>query len=234
MLGHSHALSGLAVGAATLPAAPVQGAAMQVAWVAAWGGFAMLPDLDQHGATIARMWGPVTSAVARAVGAVAGGHRKGTHSVLGLFAFYVVALLANLHPAGQLTLLALAIGLALRACHFVIPGSTETTVLGNVALSWGGAWWIISQGHASPTWLPLALVGGAAVHVVGDLVTTSGVPLAYPLKGRQSLGLFRTGATVETAFLAPVFCLVAAYLLWTHTGADLLAPVLTDLRGPSA
>ena len=47
MLGHSHALSGLAAGAATLPWAPVHGTVSQVAWVAAVGGFAMLPDLDE-------------------------------------------------------------------------------------------------------------------------------------------------------------------------------------------
>ena len=37
MLGHSHALSGLAVGAATLPWAPVHGTVAQVAWVSAVG-----------------------------------------------------------------------------------------------------------------------------------------------------------------------------------------------------
>ena len=60
MLGHSHALSGLAVGAATLPWAPVSGPVAQVSWVAAVGGFAMLPYLDQPGSTIGRMWGPLT------------------------------------------------------------------------------------------------------------------------------------------------------------------------------
>ena len=46
MLGHSHALSGLAAGAATLPWAPVHGTVAQMSWIAAAGGFAMLATND--------------------------------------------------------------------------------------------------------------------------------------------------------------------------------------------
>ena len=56
MLGHSHALSGLAAGAATLPWAPVHGTVAQMSWIAAAGGFAMLPDLDHRGSTVSDMW----------------------------------------------------------------------------------------------------------------------------------------------------------------------------------
>ena len=94
MLGHSHATTGLAAGAALLPLAPVAGTAEQLAWVAAWGGFALLPDLDQgglhwrralprlSGSTVATMWGPVTTALSTAVARIARGHRQGTHDVL--------------------------------------------------------------------------------------------------------------------------------------------------------
>ena len=39
--------------------------------------------------------------------------------------------------------MALAIGLALRALNFVIPGRVENTVVGNLVLSWGGAWLLL-------------------------------------------------------------------------------------------
>ncbi len=94
MLGHSHALSGLATGAVTLPWAPVQGPVAQASWVAAVGGFSMLPDLDQRGSTISRMWGPVTDLPAGIVGTVARGHRWGTHdAVLALVVFGIVSCL---------------------------------------------------------------------------------------------------------------------------------------------
>src|SRR6185312_12569997 len=123
MLGHSHALSGLAAGAATLPWAPVQGPVAQVAWVAAVGGFAMLPDLDQESSTISHMWGPLTDVPSGVVGRVARGHRWGTHdALLSPVVFGLLALAASRAFWSSLLVLALAIGLALRALNFVIPG----------------------------------------------------------------------------------------------------------------
>ena len=54
MLGHSHAMSGLAIGAATLPVVPLDSFAAELTWVVAVGGFAMLPDLDTGGVTSRR------------------------------------------------------------------------------------------------------------------------------------------------------------------------------------
>src|SRR3712207_6252691 len=136
MLGHTHALSGLATGAATLPWAPVQGPVAQGAWVAAVGGFAMLPDLDHRGSTVSDMWGPATDVPSGAIGAVTGGHRWGTHdAVLAPLGFGALAMLAANAFWSSLLVLALAIGLALRALNFVIPGNTETTVIGNLVAS---------------------------------------------------------------------------------------------------
>ena len=78
MLGHSHALSGLAAGAATLPWAPVHGTVAQMSWIAAAGGFAMLPDLDHRGSTVSDMWGPVTDVPSGIVGKLFGVRFLGT------------------------------------------------------------------------------------------------------------------------------------------------------------
>ena len=95
VLGHSHALSGLAAGAATLPWAPVHGTVSQFAWVAAAGGFAMVPDLDASGSTVSDMWGPITEIPSGAVGRLAQGHRWGTHDVvLGPLVFGALAIAA--------------------------------------------------------------------------------------------------------------------------------------------
>ncbi|WP_461021724.1 metal-dependent hydrolase [Thalassiella azotivora] len=234
-MGHSHALSGLAAGAATLPFAPVHHPAEQVAWVAAWGGFALLPDLDSggwtmrgpvprgHGSTVARMWGPLTTTLSAAVGFVARGHRNGTHDVLlAPLVFGAVAWAAAQHPWSSLVGLALAVGLALHACHFVIPGNTETTVLGNLAISAAAAWWLTDTGHDAVPWLPVAVAGGVLVHVVGDSLTVGGVPVPFTwVRGRArrwSLRLFRTGATVEKALVAPVALTATVLLLAQHTG----------------
>ena len=160
MLGHSHALSGLAAGAATLPWAPVGGTVGQVAWIAAVGGMAMLPDLDHNGSTVSDMWGPLTDVPSGAVGRLAQGHRWGTHdAVLAPLAFGALALAAANASWSSLLLMALAIGLALRALHFVIPGRAENTVVGNLVLSWVCAWLLLEHS-------PSPAVGSAKVHEV--------------------------------------------------------------------
>ena len=245
MLGHSHAMSGLTVGAATVPFAPVHTPAAQVAWVVAVGGFAMLPDLDtggitsrrglprMHGSTIALMWGPVTCVFAGAVAKIAGGHRNGTHSVLGLLMTTLLASATAAFYPTRLLLLALAVGLALEALAFAIPGRFEEMWPVNLAVSFGVAWWLLSPadvapGHGYPAWMAMAVLVGAATHVVGDMLTVEGVPLGWPLsESRQGLHLFRTGTWFEKYLLAPAFC-AAAVLVMVHLwGGD--APVLDAL-----
>ena len=224
MLGHSHALSGLAAGAATLPWAPAQGPVAQGAWIAAVGGFAMLPDLDHRDSTVSDMWGPVTDVPAGAIGALAGGHRWGTHdAVLAPLAFGALAIAASGAFWSSLLLLALAIGLALRALHFVIPGRTETTILGNLLLSWGGAWLLLAH-MPSPVWLPWAVAAGVLTHIVGDAITTAGVPVPVLwLVRRRRLAFLplRTGAGVERVALVPLFLAATVVLTYTNTGLHL-------------
>jgi membrane-bound metal-dependent hydrolase YbcI (DUF457 family) len=229
VLGHSHALSGLAVGAATLPEAPVHGTVAQVAWVSAVGGFAMLPDLDQRSSTVSHMWGPVTDVPSGLVGAVARGHRWGTHdALLAPLAFGALALAAAHARWSSLLMLALAIGLALRALHFVIPGRAENTVVGNLLLSWGGAWLLLAY-SPGPDWLPWAVAVGVLTHIAGDALTTEGVPV--PLvwlvhRVRLKLLPLRTGTDVEKLVLAPLFLAATVCLLYLNTDAhEALGPL---------
>jgi membrane-bound metal-dependent hydrolase YbcI (DUF457 family) len=233
VLGHSHALSGLAAGAATLPWAPVEGAVAQTAWIAAVGGMAMLPDLDHSGSTVSDMWGPVTDVPSGAVGRLAQGHRWGTHdALLAPVAFGALALAAANAFWSSLLLMALAIGLALRALHFVIPGRAENTVVGNLALSWGGAWLLLDS-MPQPAWLPWAVALGVLTHIAGDAITTQGVPvpLVWLVKRcRLRLTPLRTGTVLEKAVLAPAFVVVTLWFVYANTGVRAaIDPVLQDL-----
>ena len=233
MLGHSHALSGLAVGAATLPWAPVDGTVAQVAWVAAVGGFAMLPDLDSHGSTVSDMWGPVTDVPSGAIGRLAQGHRWGTHDALiAPLAFGALAMAAAKTYWSSLLLMALAIGLALRALHFIIPGRAENTVVGNLVLSWAGAWFLLDH-TPQPMWLPWAVGLGCLVHIAGDMITKQGVPV--PLiwilhRCRLVLTPMHTGAFLEKAVLVPAFVVAALWFLYANTAVrDTVDPLVSDL-----
>jgi hypothetical protein len=233
VLGHSHALSGLAAGAVTLPWAPVHGAVGQAAWVAAAGGFAMLPDLDQRGSTISRMWGPLSDVPSGVVGTIARGHRWGTHdAVVAPVVFGFLASLASGWFWSSLLFMAMSIGLALRALHFVIPGKAENTVIGNLLLSFGGAWLLLAN-IPSPAWLPWAVMLGVLTHIAGDLLTCEGVPLpVFWAFGRNRIKLspMRTGTVLETAVLVPAFLAIALVFTYLNTAAhDAVDPLLDRL-----
>lgn len=218
MMGHAHALSGALAGAVLLPVAPVDSWASQAAWVASWAGFALLPDLDTRGATIGRMWGAVTAVLAAGIGRVARGHRSGTHDALvAPVVFAAVAVAAALHPWTQLALLAFALGLALRAITTAVPIWIARSVLGNLVLSWGGAWLLLILGGFTAPWLPVAVAGGVLVHIAGDLATTGGIPVPLTwIRGttaRVSLSLFHTGFALERLVVTPALTLELVVVL---------------------
>lgn len=241
MMGASHAVSGLVAGVATLPWAPVSRPVEQAAWVAAWGGFALIPDMDHANGTAARLWGPVTAGPAAAVGAVAGGHREGTHDV-GVAPVVVAVLtgLAMLHPVSTGLVFALAIGLALAALDPVLPGDQKNSVV-NFVLAVAGAVLLVRAGVHAP-WLPVAAAGGVVVHALGDLPTQDGVPVPLSTlrrggrRRRLALRLFRTGyrhpvkvGSEVVGYRMGVEVIVAAVLwvtlivlLWRH--AAVVAP----------
>src|SRR5262245_16859969 len=93
-LGHTHALSGAVAGAAAgeyVLHLPVPGILILTGLTA---GAAVLPDLDHPDSTLAHAFGPLTRLFAWLVGKVAGGHRHGTHSLLGVAVFTAIAWLA--------------------------------------------------------------------------------------------------------------------------------------------
>jgi hypothetical protein len=132
----------------------------------------------------------------------------------------------------SLLLMALAIGLALRALNFAIPGRVENTVVGNLVLSWGGAWLLLTH-SPNPGWLPWAVALGCLTHIAGDALTTAGIPV--PLvwiahRCRLKLLPIRTGAVVEKAVLVPLFLVATVCCIYVNTGArSALAPLAERL-----
>jgi hypothetical protein len=153
---------------------------------------------------------------------VARGHRWGTHdAILGPAVLGLLAYLAAGAYWSSLLLLALAIGLALRALHFVIPGRAENTVIGNLLLSWGCAWYLLEH-SPSPAWLPYAVGVGVLTHIAGDFLTKEGVPVPILWLVRRSRLApihLRTGAFVEKAVLVPAFLVAIAVFVYLNTAA---------------
>lgn len=139
MMGVSHALSGLAVGAGAVVVLDVADAIgpvdiavpipVTILAVALVGGGALLPDIDHHSSTAARALGPITKLLARAIDALSlaiyhatrtakdpaareSGHRLITHTPVGSAAFGLLAWVAcSVSQWGAAVLCGLVVGL---------------------------------------------------------------------------------------------------------------------------
>jgi membrane-bound metal-dependent hydrolase YbcI (DUF457 family) len=233
MLGHSHALSGavagLAIGSLVLhePAGPL---ALLAGLTAA---YALAPDLDSCGSTEARSLGFVTAVLSRFVRAVSGGHRHGTHSLLGVAAFTGAAWLACLFrhaiPGRAALFVILAAGFA-AAADALTPRAAHA---GNV-LALGGAAVMCVTGYGLAL-VPLAAALGAGAHIAGDCCTVSGCPLFWPATMREFHLTprplrFTTGKLAEHVVVTPLLLAALGFLLWRDvSGMALSAHVRTAI-----
>ncbi|MGP5073694.1 MULTISPECIES: metal-dependent hydrolase [Micrococcaceae] len=188
-------------------------------------GAALLPDWDHRKATITWSLPPLSNIIARVLEKVAGGHRAGTHSLLGIMFFTAIAWAAGLltHTTSQghtvntgagivgLFLVSLAVG-ALKA----IPSSSYFTVWG-IALACAGfiAWF----SPTNPWWVPMSVGVGVAVHILGDFLTVGGVKIFWPIR-HDSVAVPILGKTGEDKLgeilAGTIFGLYFAYaLIWT-------------------
>src|SRR6266702_3393529 len=95
MLGRDHALSGALAFTAAAPLLHVTGAHLAAA-IALTAGAGVLPDIDEPGSTIARTFGFLTGTFAWIVHQISGGHRKGTHSLVGVALVTAASLAAGI------------------------------------------------------------------------------------------------------------------------------------------
>jgi membrane-bound metal-dependent hydrolase YbcI (DUF457 family) len=238
VLGRTHALSGAAAGAAAgvavshlAPGSMAAGAAtgLGVAHLSPAGvavaavltaGAAVLPDIDHPDATIARSFGLLTRAFAWLVEHLSGGHRHGTHSLAGVAAFTAGAYAAVLYRhtlPGEIALgllMSLVIAAALRALRIGGHAADLLAVAAAAGVIWTG------YGIASLSWT-VAL--GTGTHLIGDMLTDEGVPLAWPLSRRHFRLLpeplaFTTGTRPERWLVAPLLLIALAWLAFLAAG----------------
>lgn len=216
-MGHTHALSGaaawlavtssspLALDMATMPASAVCAGAVVTA------GAALLPDADHHSGTIAHSLPPLTTFATQGVEQISGGHRHGTHSIIGIAAATGLAWLltpirwtATLPQVGKSDPWFTILGWDAHLPWF--PGGTWQVQIGAWAISlllvafaakslritrgWFTAWLVAILAASLAVlyaphqlwWLPLSVAIGCTVHLLGDLITVQGVNPFWPLK----------------------------------------------------
>lgn len=221
-MGHTHAASGAAAFLALTPLAAHVAAPLTPAQTAAGAvlaaGAGITPDLDHSDASAAHTYGPPTRVIAAAIGWISGGHRNGTHSILGVAVFTAAAYAATLHPAGTVIAVALLTGFGLKALAPIHWTARVAAGAGAAALTW----WF--PGLAAWPVLPLAVAVGCAAHIAGDILTRPGCPLLWPAsQGNTSIPLVDTDGWSEKWVVTP-FVGVATIGLTATT----FAPILTQ------
>ncbi|MDP5228709.1 MULTISPECIES: metal-dependent hydrolase [Arthrobacter] len=153
-------------------------------------GAALVPDADHRNATIAHSLPPVSKALCIGMEELAGGHRHGTHSLLGLALFTATAWVAGLWRvpvpglgpvgvgAGILSIL--LVSFAAKALKLVPDRLRITPWI--VGILVGG--FIALAAPQEEGWFPQAMFLGVAAHIVGDALTVGGVNLLWPLSLR--------------------------------------------------
>ena len=189
------------------------------------GGYALAPDLDHCGSTMAREGGFLTETFAWTIRAISGGHRHGTHSLAGIAAFtgagYMACAVGGTWP-GRIILglfLAIAFAGALRALRLGGHFADLLAVAGAAAMVWSG------YGLAL---VPLAAATGTATHLAGDMLTDEGVPLLWPFTCRHFRLLpepfaFTTGHFAERWIVTPALLVALAWVAADVSG--LIRPI---------
>jgi membrane-bound metal-dependent hydrolase YbcI (DUF457 family) len=198
MMGGHHAISGTAAWMALAGSATVLGhvsgldlwdlsPSQVIAGAVVATGAALLPDIDHPGATIARSGGGLTKALTRAVSRAAG-HRGATHTLLAVVAFTALTAFVNgLDWQVRAPVLGeIEAGAALLVTILCALGTRALKTVEGRLLPWAvglaGGLLVAVTAPDTSFWLPAAVAVGALTHLVGDLLTTDGVPFpTWPL-----------------------------------------------------
>lgn len=192
MMGVSHAVTGAAAWLLVAGSVPttlgvipaVDGPALAVGMVVT-AGAALLPDIDHRNGSMAHALPPVSTMMARTTERVAGGHRKGTHSLLGLVVAVAWSAVAGLITVDAADGSSLSLGAGLCAVLLAACALQALDLTKSKLFSW---LWALAMaalvavfGADNWVWLPAAVGVGYAVHLLGDLVTTGGISVFWPL-----------------------------------------------------
>ncbi len=215
MMGKAHAATGLAIGAGVgLAVFGVHSPTWMIASVATCGA-AILPDIDEPGSSVAHEFGFISHGFSWIINKVSGGHRKLTHSLLGLGIISLVLVLLATGPLASAVVFGI---LAAGAWRIVVPWFTGLRRL-YLFVGIGGGYAFYHFHPFSGFLLIVFLSLGWLTHMAGDFLTSGGIPLLYPSHSRQSLPVFgTTGGKAEKVFALVLYVLVigGAGLWFSH------------------
>lgn len=247
MMGRAHAISGVL--AVTMAGAylDVSGTAMLVLGMVVPGS-SLLPDVDHAKSTVSRTYGPLTRGFSKLVG-----HRQITHSVPGVLGLGT-ALYGSLAVRDGATVSevpAVQLGVEVASYAFVcvvlilvlaaflrlfrdVPGRVgrwfRRSWLDDLApIPFVGSVVIFSD--LDLDYVPIAIMIGCVVHMLGDMITKMGLPIFWPISTRKyRLASIKAGGKIERLLIVP---LMIAGIVWS-TGVMIAGPIASFWQAVTA
>lgn len=209
MMGITHGVSGATIWVASTTILDLPPDQVLLGGVLTMGA-SILPDIDHPNSTVSRSLGKLSQGFAWLVSNIAGGHRNGTHSIIGVLILLGIALLTTYTGFGWIWVWLMLLS------TLVLVGKERGLLIGVVSGILTLVWYQIED----PGMLPVVcLILGTIIHILGDMITHGGCPLLYPDKKRYAWGLFRTNSPPEkvvfyTLVLLLIISLVKLFGIW--------------------
>ncbi|KGJ79429.1 hypothetical protein GY21_05315 [Cryobacterium roopkundense] len=191
MMGAHHAMTGAAAwiavtataghGLGLFPVTPTG----TMAGVLLCAGAALLPDADHGSATIAHSVPVLGKFVTSGISRASGGHRHGLHSLLAVACVWILATGLGLliwQPSGWPQ--PISVGPAVMTAATVAFAAKALKLARWWSLAWliglAVAAFIALYAPEQQAWFVICVALGYAVHLLGDFLTTGGLPLLWP------------------------------------------------------
>lgn len=235
MMGPTHALSGLALYTVTMAVARQTGAELDLVptlvGAVTCSAAAMLPDIDHPSSTVTRSLGYATRLLCWVIRKLGGGHRRITHSFVGIGILTGLAVLAVLtrHTVGG----------GVGCCFYVILLTAalvrvldiEGWVDDILGITFGG---VVFLSGADLSAMPIGVALGCLAHILGDLPTELGLPLFFPFSARpvripEILRVRVNGAVEHKVIFPALWLVIVGVVVWQTDAVPFVARLVAAI-----
>lgn len=171
------------------------------------GGYALAPDFDEPGATIAKKTGIIGSVLSPLVRAIAGGHRKGTHSVFAVIGLALLGWYSAQNIVSWVFIAAFGCYLSVALVMGTKKWAVQAAAVVLVAIVA-----YVAFDSITPVIGAAIVGGGALLHDIEDMIAGK-IKFFWPVPVSIGLDIITTDGPVENMVVRPLADIAVALVL---------------------